>query len=146
MPGEDLAWEDHLQEIVQYFSSAFETLLRASSWTEGASNITLSDIYSVLRPGHQGALSLSQVSGIERTTRIEHILEDGVERLRRQNVDLNEASRMLAILSGSRSFTRSEVQALMAGIRRISGQGTEILFGTSRTPADADEFYLTLIV
>ena len=146
MPGEDLAWEDHLQEIVQYFSSAFETLLRASSWTEGASNITLSDIYSVLRPGHQGALSLSQVSGIERTTRIEHILEDGVERLRRQNVDLNEASRMLAILSGSRSFTRSEVQALMAGIRRISGQGTEILFGTSRTPPDADEFYLTLIV
>ena len=146
MPGEDLAWEDHLQEIVQYFSSAFETLLRASSWTEGASNITLSDIYSVLRPGHQGALSLSQVSGIERTTRIEYILEDGVERLRRQNVDLNEASRMLAILSGSRSFTRSEVQALMAGIRRISGEGTEILFGTSRTPADADEFYLTLIV
>jgi len=146
MPGEDLAWEDHLQEIVQYFSSAFETLLRASSWTEGASNITLSDIYSVLRPGHQGALSLSQVSGIERTTRIEHILEDGVERLRRQNVDLNEASRMLAILSGSRSFTRSEVQALMAGIRRISGEGTEVLFGTSRTPADADEFYLTLIV
>ena len=146
MPGEDLAWEDHLQEIVQYFSSAFETLLRASSWTEGASNITLSDIYSVLRPGHQGALSLSQVSGIERTTRIEHILEDGVERLRRQNVDLNEASRMLAILSGSRSFTRSEVRALMAGIRRISGEGTEVLFGTSRTPADADEFYLTLIV
>ena len=146
MPGEDLAWEDHLQEIVQYFSSAFETLLRASSWTEGASNITLSDIYSVLRPGHQGALSLSQVSGIERTTRIEQILDDGVERLRRQNVALNEASRMLAILSGSRSFTRSEVQALMAGIRRISGQGTEVLFGTSRTPADADEFYLTLIV
>ena len=146
MPGEDLAWEDHLQEIVQYFSSAFETLLRASSWTEGASNITLSDIYSVLRPGHQGALSLSQVSGIERTARIEHILEDGVERLRRQNVDLNEASRMLAILSGSRSFTRSEVQGLMAGIRRISGEGTEIFFGTSRTPADADEFYLTLIV
>ena len=146
MPGEDLAWEDHLQEIVQYFSSAFETLLRASSWTEGASNITLSDIYSVLRPGHQGALSLSQVSGIERTTRIEHILEDGVERLRRQNVDLNEASRMLAILSGSRSFTRSEVRGLMAGIRRISGEGTEVLFGTSRTPADADEFYLTLIV
>ena len=146
MPGEDLAWEDHLQEIVQYFSSAFETLLRASSWTEGASNITLSDIYSVLRPGHQGALSLSQVSGIERTTRIEHILEDGVERLRRQNVDLNEASRMLAILSGSRSFTRSEVQALMAGIRKISGEGTEILFGTSRTPADADEIHLTLIV
>jgi len=146
MPGEDLAWEDHLQEIVQYFSSAFETLLRASSWTEGASNITLSDIYSVLRPGHQGALSLSQVSGIERTARIEHILEDGVERLRRQNVDVNEASRMLAILSGSRSFTRSEVQGLMAGIRRISGEGTEILFGTSRTPADADEFHLTLIV
>ena len=146
MPGEDLAWEDHLQEIVQYFSSAFETLLRASSWTEGASNITLSDIYSVLSPGHQGALSLSQVSGIERTTRIEHILEDGVERLRRQNVDLNEASRMLAILSGSRSFTRSEVQGLMAGIRRISGEGTEILFGTSRTPADADEVHLTLIV
>ena len=146
MPGEDLAWEDHLQEIVQYFSSAFETLLRASSWTEGASNITLSDIYSVLRPGHQGALSLSQVSGIERTTRIEQILDDGVERLRRQNVDLNEASRMLAILSGSRSFTRSEVQALMAGIRRISGEGTEILFGTSPIPADADEFYLTLIV
>jgi cell division GTPase FtsZ len=73
-------------------------------------------------------------------------LEDGVERLRRQNVDLNEASRMLAILSGSRSFTRSEVQALMAGIRRIPGEGTEILFGTSRTPADADEFHLTLIV
>ena len=146
MPGEDLAWEDHLQEIVQYFSSAFETLLRASSWTEGASNITLSDIYSVLRPGHQGALSLSQVSGIERTTRIEQILDDGVERLRRQNVDLNEVSRMLAILSGSRSFTRSEVRGLMAGIRRISGEGTEILFGTSPIPADADEFYLTLIV
>ena len=73
-------------------------------------------------------------------------LEDGVERLRRQNVDLNEASRMLAILSGSRSFTRSEVQGLMAGIRRISGEGTEILFGTSRTPADTDEIHLTLIV
>ena len=91
-------------------------------------------------------MSLSQVSGIERTTRIEHILEDGVERLRRQNVDLNEVSRILAILSGSRSFTRSEVQGLMAGIRRISGEGTEILFGTSRTPADADEVHLTLIV
>jgi len=63
------AWEDHLQEIVQYLSSAFGTLLRASSWTAGGSNITLSDIYSVLRPGHQGALSLSQVSDIERTTR-----------------------------------------------------------------------------
>jgi len=53
---------------------------------------------------------------------------------------------MLAILSGSRSFTRSEVRRLMAGIRRISGEGTEIFFGTSPIPADADEFYLTLIV
>jgi hypothetical protein len=26
------------------------------------------------------------------------------------------------------------------------GEWTEVLFGTSRTPADADEFYLTLIV
>ena len=142
---EDLAWEDHLLEIVYYFSLAFETLLRASSWSEGASNITLTDIYSVLSPGHQATLSLSQVSGIERSIRIRHILDDGVERLRRQNVDLNETSRILAILSGSRSFTRSEVQALMEGIQDTCGQETEVLLGTSRTPIDPDTFYLTLI-
>ena len=144
--GEDLPWEDHLLEIVYYFSLAFETLLRVSSWSEGASNIALTDIYSVLRPSHQAALSLSQVSGIERPMRIKHILDDGVERLRRQNVDLNETSRILAILSGSRSFTRSEVQALMEGIQDTCGVETEVLLGTSRTPVNADTFYLTLMV
>ena len=114
-------------------------------WSEGASNISLTDIYSVLRPGHQAALSLSRVAGIERSIRIRHILDDGVERLRRQNVDLNETSRILAILSGSRSFTRSEVQALMEGIQDTCGQETEVLLGTSRTPIDPDTFYLTLI-
>ena len=65
------------------------------------------------------------------------------------SIDLTEFECRLQMYMGcigSRSFTRSEVQGLMAGIRRISGEGTEILFRTSRTPADADEVHLTLIV
>ena len=146
IPEEDLAWEDHLQEAVRYFSSGFETLLRASSWTEGASNLTLSDLYSVLKPGHRGALGFSEVSGIDRPDRVSQLLNEGIGRLRRQGVSLSEISQIIVVLSGSRSFTRSEVGLLIPEIQNMCGPEARVLFGTSRIPVQPDELHLTLIV
>ena len=146
IPGDDLTWEDHLQETVGYFSSGFETLIRASSWIEGTSHLMLSDLYSVLSPGHRGALGFSEVSGIERAGRIDQLLNDGAGSLRRQGVNLSDASQIVAILSGARSFTRSEVRNLNVELQRMCGRGARIFFGTSMITVPPDELHLTLIV
>jgi len=100
----------------------------------------------VLVPGHRGALGFSEVSGVDKSLRIHQLIDDADGRLRRQEVYLVEASRAVAILSGSRSFTRSEVQEIMAELRRRCGDETRILFGTSRINGQTDEIQLTLVV
>ena len=146
IPDEDLTWEEHLREVTRYFSAGFGTLLRASSWIEGSTNISLSDIFGVLVPGHRGALGFSEVSGVDTSLRIHQLIDDADGRLRRQEVYLVEASRVVAILSGSSSFTRSEVREMMAELQRRCGGETEIVFGTSRIKASPGELQLTLVV
>ena len=145
IPGDDLTWEDHLQETVEYFSSGFETLIRASSWIEGTSHLTLSDLYLVLSPGHKGALGVSKISGIGRSDRVDQLLSEGTGRLRRQGVDLSSASQVVAILSGARSFTRSEVRGLNVELQNMCGRGARIFFGTSMLNVPTDEIHLTHI-
>ena len=145
-PGEDLPWEDHLKEVVNYFSTAFEAMLRASSWIEGASTISETDIYSVLRPGRQGSLSVSQRFDTEQGDRIRNLVHESCDRLIRHRADISAANQILAILSGYRSFTRSEVRTLISELKSVCGEETEILFGTSHLAIGPRGLCLTLIV
>mgnify|MGYP002860280132 CR=1 FL=1 len=61
-------------------------------------------------------------------------------------VNLSDASKIVAILSGARSFTRSEVRDLNVELQSMCGQGARIFFGTSMIPVPSDELHLTLIV
>ena len=100
----------------------------------------------MLNPGHRGALGFSEVSGIDRPDRVSQLLNEGIGSLRRQGVSLSEISQIIVVLSGSRSFTRSEVGLLIPEIQNMCGPEARVLFGTSRIPVQPDELHLTLIV
>ena len=102
-------------------------------------------LYLVLSPGHKGALGVSKISGIGRSDRVDQLLSEGTGRLRRQGVDLSSASQVVAILSGARSFTRSEVRGLNVELQNMCGRGARIFFGTSMLHVPTDEIHLTLI-
>ena len=97
----------------------------------------------VLSPGHKGALGFSEVSGIGRSERVGQLLNEGTGRLRRQGVDLNDASQIVAILSGARSFTRSEVRDLNVKLQRMCRPRARVFFGTSMVQMPPDEIHLT---
>ena len=91
-------------------------------------------------------LGFSEVSGIGRSERVGQLLNEGTGRLRRQGVDLNDASQIVAILSGARSFTRSEVRDLNVKLQRMCRPRARVFFGTSMVQMPPDEIHLTLIV
>ena len=67
-------------------------------------------------------------------------------RTRNDGADIGTADQILAILSGYRSFTRSEVKTLISELKTVCREETEILFGTSHLAIGPGGLCLTLIV